>query len=148
MSPLYCLLTILRSTLGFLEQLSSKRSLTNLNRFFSLSSWSPALENDEVTASALVHGTKMWAFHNHVQLPAANLVKSDDKFYKQYPEPTTRVDRPKVHRLLDLVQQTIPFFNHVSYIRDLIFESAHQPLKCFCRVTIHWIFKSTQIIWH
>ena len=39
------------------------------------------------------------------------------------------IDRPNIHRLIELVFHTIPLFNHLIYICELVFESSHQPLK-------------------
>ena len=47
---------------------------------------------------------------------------SDELFKK-------KLDKPNVHRLLELYAHTIPAFGHVVHAQELMFESAHQPLK-------------------
>ena len=47
------------------------------------------------------------------------------------------LDKPNVHRLLELYVHTIPAFGHVRHVQELIFESAHQPLKQGLRRSNH-----------
>ena len=39
------------------------------------------------------------------------------------------LDKPNIHRLVELYQHSIPTFGHPSVFDELIFEAAHQPLK-------------------
>ena len=39
------------------------------------------------------------------------------------------LDKPNLHRFLELFTHTIPLFGHVRHIQELLFEGAHQPLK-------------------
>lgn len=39
------------------------------------------------------------------------------------------LDKPNVHRLLELYKHSIPAAGHVKHFTELLFESAHQPLK-------------------
>jgi len=39
------------------------------------------------------------------------------------------LNKPNVHRLLELYTHTIPAFGHCKHIQELLFETAHQPLK-------------------
>jgi hypothetical protein len=39
------------------------------------------------------------------------------------------LNKPNVHRLLELYTHTIPAFGHCKYVQELLFETAHQPLK-------------------
>jgi hypothetical protein len=39
------------------------------------------------------------------------------------------LDKPNVHRLIELYAHTIPAYGHVKHVTELLFESAHQPLK-------------------
>ena len=134
MSTLYCILTFLPTTLqalGLLDVLPSKRLLLNLHRFFTLAFWSPSLQHDGEQAWTFVHGDKMDSYHRALQILAANFIKSVEKFAQSYPTLSTHVDRPNIHRLMELVYHTIPMMNHISYVCELVFESAHQPLKFF-----------------
>jgi hypothetical protein len=39
------------------------------------------------------------------------------------------LNKPNVHRLLELYTHTIPAFGHSRHVQELLFETAHQPLK-------------------
>lgn len=134
MSILYCILTVLPSTLQalkLLDQHPAKQIVMNLNRLFSLAFWWPTFNHDGQQAWKFVHGSHMHLYHRSLQILASNFVKSVRTFSKSYSELSRHVDKPNIHRLLELVQHTIPTFNHVAYICELVFESAHQPLKFF-----------------
>ena len=134
MSTLYCILMVLPPTLqalGLLESLPSRRLLINLHRFYSVAFWWPSFHQDGADAWRFVHGSSMSFYHKCLQLLASNFVKSVDNFTKRYPSLSSHVDRHNVHRLLELTLHTIPLFNHIGYICELVYESAHQPLKYF-----------------
>jgi hypothetical protein len=44
-------------------------------------------------------------------------------------EARKHLDKPNVHRLLELFVHTLPAFGHLHHVQELIFETAHQPLK-------------------
>ena len=55
-----------------------------------------------------------------------------DKCYKalsNFPDTRNILDKPNVHRLLELYTHTLPNFGHVLHVQELLFEGAHQPLK-------------------
>ena len=80
-------------------------------------------------------GIRSWgkhgSIHRSLQVLAANFVKSVDKFVRSNPELACHIDRPNVHRMMELAYHTIPLLNHISYFCELVFESAHQPLKFY-----------------
>ena len=39
------------------------------------------------------------------------------------------LNKPNVHRLVELYTHTIPSFGHCRHVQELLFETAHQPLK-------------------
>jgi hypothetical protein len=39
------------------------------------------------------------------------------------------LDKPNVHRLIELYAHIIPAYGHVKHVAELLFESGHQPLK-------------------
>lgn len=47
------------------------------------------------------------------------------------------LDKPSLHRLVELYQFYIPCFGHVLQIKELYFEWAHQPLKRCRRRSSH-----------
>lgn len=134
MSTLYCILSLLPALLqsmGILDSLPPKSMLLHLHRFFCLSFWWPTIDSDGERAWKFVHGKHMHLYHNTLQRMASNFVKSVHTYCKSYPTLSSHIDRPNVHRLLELVIHTIPAYNHVSYICELVYESAHQPLKFY-----------------
>ena len=134
MSTIYCILTVLPSclkALDALDSLPSAKMLLNLHRFFSTAFWWPAANTDGLKAWHFVHGSRMNAYHRSLQIIASNFIKSVDKFVRNYPLLACHIDRPNVHRLLELTTHTIPLYNHMRYICELVFESSHQPLKFF-----------------
>lgn len=134
MSTLYCILTVLPvvlQSLHLLDSLPSKQLLINMHKFFTLAFWWPNLSTDGESAWHFVHGDGMNNYHRALQVLAANFVKSVAKFSKSYPSLAREVDLPNTHRLLELAYHTIPRFNHILYVCELVFESAHQPLKFF-----------------
>lgn len=134
MSTLYCILASLPAALQSIGQLQStpiRSMLLHLHRFTSLAFWRPSLHTDGETAWAFVHGDNIYSYHHLLQRIAANFAKAVHKYCKSYPSLAGHIDRPNVHRLLELAIHTIPNYNHLCYICELVYESAHQPLKYF-----------------
>ena len=68
-------------------------------------------------------------YHNRLKRKCVRYVQLIDRlccFGGTIPQ---ELDRPNVHRLLELYHHTIPLFGHVSIVDELPFEAAHQPLK-------------------
>jgi len=133
-SSLYCVLMVLPTTLqalGLLDDLPSRQLVLNLHRFVSMAFWWTSADCDGSTAWKFIHGDGMCLYHKSLQLFAINFVKSVQKFHTHFPDLSHHVDRPNVHRLLELAFHTIPLFNHILYVCELVFESAHQPLKFY-----------------
>ncbi len=140
MSVLYCLLTVLPITLESLDlikDLPSKSMLLNFHRFYCLAFWWPTVDNDGEEAWEFVHGSRMGKYHQTLQVLASNFIKSANKFGRLYPSLGEQVDKPNTHRLLELVYHTIPLFNHIIYVCELVFESSHQPLNFFYQGITH-----------
>lgn len=134
MSTLYCILTALPAALqsiGHLDSNPMKSMLLHLHRFSSLAFWRPCFHSDGELAWSFVHGECISSYHHLLQRIAANFAKSVHRYCKSNPSLARHIDRPNVHRLLELSIHTIPNFNHLGYICELVYESAHQPLKYF-----------------
>ena len=76
-----------------------------------------------------VHGVEKAKYHSKLQFLAVEYIDSVDEFCGKYPQYSSFVDRPNVHRLLELVMHTIPLFSNAQLISEMLFESSHQPLK-------------------
>ena len=134
MSTLYCIFTLLPAvlySLGVLPTLPIKSILFNLHRFVSLAFWWPSIENDGTSAWSFVHGDHIRDYHRTLQLIAANTLKAVNKYCKSYPQFSKHIDRPNIHRLVELSTHTLPNYYHVLYICEMVYESSHQPLKFF-----------------
>ena len=51
------------------------------------------------------------------------------KACKLYKDARKCLDKPNVHRFVELYAHTLPAFGHTRHIQELLFETAHQPLK-------------------
>lgn len=134
MSMLYVLLSVLPSSLrsfNLLDTLPTKNMITNLHIFVSLALWWPTQFVDGDDAWDLVHGTNIGTYHTSLHTLASNFVKSVNAYALSYPDMGCHVDRPNTHRLLELTMHTLPAFTHISNVCELVFESAHQPLKYY-----------------
>ena len=151
MSVLYCVLVflpIVLQSLNYLDTIPTKSMILNLHRFCSMAFWWPDVDYDGAKAWSFVHGDGMDSYHRALQLFASNYVKSVDKFCMSFPDLARLVDKPNTHRLLELSLHTIPLFNHLMYVCELVFESAHQPLKFFLsrNTTLNSHIYSVQLI--
>jgi len=116
MSTLYCILCILPAVLNALDLLHTspiKTMLCHLHRFCSLAFWWPCTYNDGCFAWEFVHGHNVSNYHRILQRLAGNFVKSVNTYCKSHPDTAHHIDRPNVHRLLELVNHTIPNYAHL-----------------------------------
>ena len=52
-----------------------------------------------------------------------------DEFITENPNTGKELDKPNLHRTLELYLHTIPSFGHARQFMELVFECAHAPLK-------------------
>lgn len=52
-----------------------------------------------------------------------------DEVSKLFPAVAKALDKPNLHRLLELYVHTLPMVGNISHVQELLFEGAHQPLK-------------------
>lgn len=100
MSTLYCILTVLPSSmkaLNIFDDHPAKRMISNMHRLFSLLFWWPHVSHDGQTAWNFVHGIHMNKYHRTLQVLAANFVKSVTSYNRSYPSLSTHVDKPNIH---------------------------------------------------
>jgi hypothetical protein len=104
--------------------------LGSFQRLVSETQFWPRLELDGVAAIAEHNERGGSARHDllfgmacdYIDALHALCVESSDKIGKI-------LNKPNVHRLLELYAHTIPAFGHCRFVEELAFESAHQPLK-------------------
>jgi hypothetical protein len=55
--------------------------------------------------------------------------KLHDLSVRGYQKVGVHLNKPNVHRLVELYTHSIPMFGHARHVQELLFETAHQPLK-------------------
>ena len=112
--------------------------LTQLQKLVAWTYWWPSEAADG--ASDYVYVTRDNGGHYHADLPemAEKYVADANTFCAKYCQRGDKgrpgLDKPNLHRLLELYNHTIPAFGHVRHFMELVFENAHQPLKrCIVR---------------
>lgn len=132
MSLIYAIFTVLPALLesmGRLDTIPTKKLIFNLHNFASLAFWWPSLRTDGSQAWAFIHGNNSTHYHSALHRIACNFVRSVDRYVTKHPSLGKYVDRPNTHRLLELTTHTLSIYRHLLYVCELVFESAHQPLK-------------------
>lgn len=71
----------------------------------------------------------MKIYHTALQQLASNYMKSVNRFCTKYSDLVSIIDKPNTHQILELSFHTIFCYNRIWYICELVFKSAHQPLK-------------------
>ena len=140
LSPVYCVLLVSPPVLtNFLKEeddaaKKALRLLEHLKELVAMTNWNPSVESDGEAAYNMLRIEDGKAYVASLQAMAAQYVSAVDSFCRQYPERGSVLDKPNLHRLLELYSHTIPAFGHVSHVQELVFETAHQPLKrCISR---------------
>ena len=136
LSELYCVLfesgpvmKIVTSRLSSQEDVQEPVTLLRkLHRLISLTYWWPKRHLDEVAAIKFVHKRKSKYLPQLKQM-SNEYVSSVDRFCTTSEIGKTKLDKLNLHRLVELYEHSIPAFGHVREFMELIFESAHQPLK-------------------
>ena len=68
---------------------------------------------------------------------AEHYVREVDSLCKTCSHSKKFLDKPNIHRLLELYHHSIPAMGHVRHFQELMFETAHQPLKRALRQSNH-----------
>ncbi|MEM1282988.1 MAG: hypothetical protein AAGG81_05485, partial [Chlamydiota bacterium] len=132
MSMIYAIFIVLPpllESMGQFQIIPTRNLIINLHTFVCIGFWWPSLETDGIQAWEFVHGKGSNLYHNALHRVDSNFINSVDRYFKKYPSFGKYVDRPNTHRLLELTTHTLPTYHHLLFICELVFESAHQPLK-------------------
>ena len=84
---------------------------------------------DSQAAVDKMDGAHWDGYISTLQDKATSFVRKINWLCKRHPETRKVVDKPNVHRVLELYFHSIPRFGHVSLIQELLLEGGHQPLK-------------------
>ncbi|MEM1283339.1 MAG: hypothetical protein AAGG81_07280 [Chlamydiota bacterium] len=77
----------------------------------------------------MVHGSEKEEYYQKIFKLSVDYVNTVRKLCKKNQIMKMHIDKPNVHRLLELTIHTIPLFSHALFISEMVFEGAHQPLK-------------------
>lgn len=94
-----------------------------------LTFWWPQYLIDGVDHFHLVHGEDQSKYHGILLDLAMKFISLVRDKCETSGQVRSRLDKPNLHRLLELYQHTIPRFSHALFCSDMSFEHNHQPLK-------------------
>jgi len=97
--------------------------LVNLVMFF------PHPESGEIQEIERIFGPGRESYFREVQKFASLYVSCVNVMVKNDSKAGPLLDKPNLHRLLELAMHTIPVYGHVHHISDLTYEHKHQSLK-------------------
>ena len=107
--------------------------LCKLQKLVALTSCWPQKEIDAINVERIVRQARHMYLAD-LRSMSKDYVKSVDEVCSRSPQSKQQMDKPNLHKLLELHVHTIPAFGHVREITELVFELAHQPLKrCIAR---------------
>ena len=107
--------------------------LCKLQKLVALTNWWPQKEIDGINAERMVRQARHMYLADLSSM-SKDYVKSVDEVCSRSSQSKQQLDKPNLHRHLELYEPTIPAFCRVREITELVFELAHQPLKrCIAR---------------
>ena len=118
MSTYYCLVLaagpLLRS-LGHVTSFKPLYFLKTLSSLISLTFWWPLCKVDGHDAFNYVHGHDQHKYHTDMQFLATKFISAITTECTLSEIVRSRLDKPNIHRLLELYHSTIPRFTHVMF---------------------------------
>ena len=87
---------------------------------------------ESIDGAAAVDALDGKAWHNYLhqmQQLATNYVDEVDGLCRHVFQVRGEIDKPNIHRLLELMYHSLPRLGHASVFQELVLESGHQPLK-------------------
>jgi len=97
--------------------------LVNLLRYF------PHDRPRDVALMDYTFGSKRGDYFRDLQKYAVDFLKTVDALVVTGVPWARCLDRPNIHRLLELTVHTVPLYGHIHHVADLTFEHKHQGLK-------------------
>ena len=145
LSELYCVLVVAGPSFSILTSKCEPNSicrqavflLNSISKLIALTYWYPKLDIDGYEAVTFVHVERSKYISEQKRRSKA-YVRRVDKFCRTFPENKEHLDKPNLHRLIELYEHSLPVFGHVREFMELVFEGAHQPLKrCIAKSNNH-----------
>jgi len=91
--------------------------------------WYPSLQTDGVGCVQMYNENAGEYWQHALLRTAEDFLTKSDMLCRLSPLCRQHLDKPNSHRLIELYRHTIPAMGHVRHFGELVFESAHQPLK-------------------
>ena len=133
MSTLFSILSVLPCTLCACD-LNKKGKVSYIynliSKFCDLVSllyWWPTKSEDEKSAVRYVHQSS--DYYDDVRELLFKFTEKLGSFYQHDGEHASSIDTPNVHRIIELVLNTVPSYGHFLLFAELPFEAFHQALK-------------------
>lgn len=107
--------------------------LSQLRALVGFTFWWPISDLDGCAAEKLVQEDQE-KYHANLRDMSKRYVISVDRICGQSAIAKRALDKPNLHRLIELHEHSIPALGHAREFMELVFECAHQPLKrCIAR---------------
>lgn len=126
---LFCVLPTSLQALGCLDDIPTKNLIIHLHTLTCLGFWWPYLHTDVIQAWDFIHGRDVTMYHNAMYRLSINVVNAVDRYVKRNMSFGKFVDHPNIRRLLELTTHTLPLYLHLHFVCEMVFDSAHHPLK-------------------
>ncbi len=101
----------------------------NFRELIALTFFWPLPGTDSIEAFEKVHGGNQNGYHASMIRLAETFVNEVNQSCTKYAEVMDNLDRPNLHRLIELYRHTIPNYSHALFCCDMSFERNHQPFK-------------------
>lgn len=99
--------------------------------------WSPKPGTDGSAATDILESGGKGDFITSIMTKAKHYVSTVHEVCVSHPNLGEELDKPNLHRILELAFHTIPVFGCARNVSEMTFEGAHQPLKRVLERTTH-----------
>ena len=109
--------------------LKTVRALGLFSDLVATTYWYPKLHVDGYKAVQHFNNAAGMAIISEQQASARMYVQSCDSLCGISEIARSKLDKPNLHRIIELYKHSVPAMGHTHHFSELIFEFAHQPLK-------------------
>ena len=130
MSTLFTILAVIPHVLSaanFSGKLGCFNTVREFSKLVCQMYWWPTSREDDEQSFAYVHSSNTYYCDLEEQLD--KFINALHSYYETNETNASEIDKPNVHRVIELVTNTIPTFGHCALFAELPFESYHQCLK-------------------
>ena len=130
MSTLFAIQTLLPSVLlscGLSKNVDCFSIITSFTSLITLLYWWPSFDDSDMNSFGYLHSSN--DYYVDLQSYLLKFIGDLQTYYVINGANASSIDSPNVHRLMELVLNTVPTYGHVLLIAELPFEAFHQSLK-------------------